>query len=84
MRIIKPTSRAIISGILATISMAIMKIPAIGIASNLSWWIIMLPIILIVSGLLTYVAVYFGRISYKERKYMRQKRRSKSLQSKNT
>lgn len=74
MRMIKPRSNAIIICILTSIILFIMKILAIGIIVNLSWWLIVLPLLLVILGIVVYVAIYILKIWYKNRKYKRNNR----------
>lgn len=68
----RATSKGMILGTTTTIVLSILKIFAFGIVIGISWWLITLPFILVVSGLAIYVVGYMAKIFYRGRKYQRQ------------
>lgn len=73
----RATSKGMIFGTISTIILFIMKILAVGVVVGLSWWLVVLPLLLVIMGIAIYVAMYAGKIFYKRKKYKRQQESSR-------
>lgn len=68
----RATSKGMILGTTTTIVLSILKIFAFRIVIGISWWLVALPFLLVIFGLMAYAITYMAKIFYRSRKYQRQ------------
>lgn len=73
---VKATSMGVISGISSSVVLSILKVFDVVFVSDLSWWIVALPFLSVVVGLVTYAIMFMLNGFYRERKYKRQNEKS--------